>query len=424
MAKDDEKIRIHFVKCKIPRMCVCPSCGMRQPVKYYDRYAKKVKALDTDSQKVLVLERVRVYCMNPSCKRKTFVLPTPGVEKYQRVTDRVKREALDKNVLDNVPYEKTAASLKRLNTSGSKSSIDRWKQREAERYSFRDIIAQLGFSGVLSIDEYKPKRSRHYDLIAGDTVQWHILYLETLQLSPRRAGTMPRGSVHQFCEHVKRLGIEPRAVIVDLLAAYPKQVWKVWPKVILQYDYYHVIQAIHKHFNKALLAFRRSLVGKEMYYHRAELWEYRWRLLMNMDNWTEKEHELIPELLEIYAGTPVEQVLLFKEGIDTIFNKSRNKTDAYKARDSISQEQWWKGSNHLAKAMKFLMDHRFEYMVTYLSHPDIPRCGNIENMIREWRIAEKVRFGFKTEKGRQNHLKLYQIKKYLGGSFPKFGKGV
>jgi len=422
--REDKTIKVRFIRCKISKKCICPVCGMKQVPRVNKRYIKKVKTINVEAPEILVIERIQVLCTNPSCARKTFVLPTPGIEKYQRVTDRVKREALDKNVLDNMPYEKTAASLKRLNTSGSKSSIDRWKQSEAERYSFRDIIAQLGFSGVLSIDEYKPKRARHYDLIAGDAVQWHILYLETLPLSPQRAGTMPRGSVQQFCEHVKKLGIEPRAVIVDLLAAYPKQVWKVWPGIILQYDYYHVIQAIHRHFNKALLAFLRSLVGKEMYHHRAELWEHRWRFLTNMDNWTKKDHDIIPELLEMYAGTPVEQVLLFKEALDTIFNKSRNRTDAYKARDSIFQEQWWKGSIHLVKAMKFLMDNRFEYMVTYLSHPDIPRCGNIENMIREWRIAEKVRFGFKTGRGRQNHLKLYQIRKYLGKSSIKFGKGV
>gem|GEM_PF-4900367 len=29
---------------------------------------------------------------------------------------------------------------------------------------------------------------------------------------------------------------------------------------------------------------------------------------------------------------------------------------------------------------------------------------------------EKVRYGFRTEKGRQNHLKLYQIKNYLKGN--------
>lgn len=422
--RKDKRIKIRFIRCKIPKKCICPACGMEQVSRVNRRYVKKVKTINVNVSEILVVERVQVLCTNPSCARKSFVLPTPGVEKYQRVTNRVKREALDKNVLDNVPYEKTAASLRRLNTSGSKSSIDRWKQREAERYSFRDIISQLGFSGILSIDEYKPKRAIHYDLIAGDTIRWHILYLETLKFSPHRAGTIPRGSVQQFCEHIKGLGIEPRAVIVDLMAAYPKQVWKVWPNIILQYDYYHVIQAIHKHLNRALLAFRRSLVGKEMYHYRAELWEHRWRFLTNMDNWTEKDHKLIPELLDIYEDTLVEQVLLFKEGIDTIFNKSSSRTDAYKARDSMFQEQWWKDSTHLAKAMKFLTGSRFEYMITYLSHPEIPRCGNIENMIREWRIAEKVRFGFKTEKGRQNHLKLYQIKKYLGKNSIKFGKGV
>lgn len=62
--------------------------------------------------------------------------------------------------------------------------------------------------------------------------------------------------------------------------------------------------------------------------------------------------------------------------------------------------------------MKFLMGPKFEYMITYLKYPSIPRSGN-ENMVRTWRQMEKVRYGFKSEKGRQNHLKLYQIRHYL-----------
>jgi hypothetical protein len=127
-------------------------------------------------------------------------------------------------------YPRTALSLSRLNTSGSKSSLDRWKQKEASQYNFRDIITKLGFSGVLSIDEYKPRRARHYDLIAADTIKWRILYMETVSFSPNRAGTISRGIIEQFCWHLKDLGINPWAVIFDLLAAYPKQVRKVWPK--------------------------------------------------------------------------------------------------------------------------------------------------------------------------------------------------
>jgi len=54
-------------------------------------------------------------------------------------------------------------------------------------------------------------------------------------------------------------------------------------------------------------------------------------------------------------------------------------------------------------------------MTTYLDHPQIPKTTNSENIIRTWRQMEKVRYGFKTEKGRLNHLKLYQIYKYLNG---------
>ena len=50
------------------------------------------------------------------------------------------------------------------------------------------------------------------------------------------------------------------------------------------------------------------------------------------------------------------------------------------------------------------MSPRFEYMVTYLDDSRIPRSGNIENLIAIWRQMENVRRGFKTEKGRQNHL--------------------
>lgn len=63
--------------------------------------------------------------------------------------------------------------------------------------------------------------------------------------------------------------------------------------------------------------------------------------------------------------------------------------------------------------MKFLMSPEFRYMITYLGNKLIPRSGNLETLIRSWRLIEKVRYGFKSEKGRQNHLKLYQIKYYL-----------
>lgn len=56
-------------------------------------------------------------------------------------------------------------------------------------------------------------------------------------------------------------------------------------------------------------------------------------------------------------------------------------------------------------------------MITFLDHPEIPKSGNSENVIRVWRQMEKVRYGFKSHKGKLDHLKLYQIKRYLSEKF-------
>ena len=52
-------------------------------------------------------------------------------------------------------------------------------------------------------------------------------------------------------------------------------------------------------------------------------------------------------------------------------------------------------------------------MTAYLSHPQILKTTNSENIIRTWRQMEEVRYGFKSDKGRLDHLKLYQVKRYL-----------
>jgi len=55
-----------------------------------------------------------------------------------------------------------------------------------------------------------------------------------------------------------------------------------------------------------------------------------------------------------------------------------------------------------------------EYMITYLKEPDVLISGNAENSIKLVRSWEDSRYGFRTTKGLQDHLKLYQKMKYLG----------
>ena len=409
------EVKSRIIKTKIPTTCVCPSCREKQPFKKKGEYITKRKDLDLDQPSIVIIQRVRAKCLNPACKRKSFVLPIPGIEKYQRCIFRVKEETINKGVLDNVTYRRINRALTRsFNITGSKSTIDRWKQEEADKYSFSDIIKAMGFSGALSLDEYKPKRARHYDLIAGDAKKVRILYMESAPFSARHAGSLARGDIEGFCYTLKEFGIGPYVVIVDLCKAFPKQIRKVWPGVLIQFDHYHVQQIILRYLRQLLFGFIRRL-RKTSPLAAGELWEHRWRILKNMERWNKKDHEILTMFMEVYADTPVEQILILKEHIYDIFNLSISKKEAYEKRDKLCNETWWRDSWHFTKVVQFLMRPDFENMVLYLVNHRVPRCGNIETLIRSWRQMEKVRYGFFSEKGRQNHLKLYQVKHYLKG---------
>lgn len=407
------------VKVRLPKWVICPSCGLRQPFKKEKEHYKKVKDLNLDRTIILKVQMVYAKC-HKGCP--SFVLPTPGVEKYQRATLRFTKEAVASLIEDNSTTIRTSAKFDRVfNTSGSKSAIDRWKHKQASQYNFKEIIAQLDFSGILCFDEYKPKRSKTYDLIASDAMTGRILYIDAvpaLFYTPKfRAGAIARGHIEQFIFKLKDLGIVPWAVIFDLATAYPKQVRKVYPNVLIQFDYFHVIQEVQKYIRSAIINFRKQLMTQGFEDEKNEIWQHKWRLLKNMENWTIRDHRIIEELMAYYAGTIIEKALIFKEQLRDIFDNSKSKMEAYHKRFMLTKQTYWQDSYHLKKIMEFINSWRFEYMITYLSHPKIPRAGNSENCIRLWRQMEKVRYGMTTQ-GRKDHLKLYQISKYLGGNPP------
>jgi len=52
-------------------------------------------------------------------------------------------------------------------------------------------------------------------------------------------------------------------------------------------------------------------------------------------------------------------------------------------------------------------------MFTYLEEPDVLRSDNSENSIKIARSWQKVKYGFRTVKPLQEHLRLYQAANYL-----------
>jgi transposase len=411
------KGKFRIVKFRIPKYCICPACQTKQPFKKKTMYYKMVKDINLDKELLLKVRVVYAKCLNPNCPRKSFPLPTPGLDKYQRATSRLIQESIDSLIDDLSTTRRASKRLTRIfNTTGSKSTIDRWKHNLADKFDIKEIISKLEFSEILCLDEFKAKSLGVFNLIATDALKSRILYIHPLEFANfRGAGTPPRGSIESGLWKLKDLGIEPWAVIVDLLAAYPRQIKRVWPKVIIQYDHFHIMQVIFKYFKNAILFFRKSLKDKTLEAYKRQLWEKKWFLLSNMDNWSSLGHSQIQELMETYHGTIIEDILIFKEQIRLILQEATTKEEAYSLRDELFKQTFWRNSFHLTKVMEFLMSPKFEYMITYLEYPDIPRAGNSETLIRTWRQMEKVRYGFKTIKGQLDHLKLFQINKYLNG---------
>ncbi len=356
-----------------------------------------------------LLLKVRVVyakCKNPKCSHKCFPLSTPGFEKYQKATLRLKDEVVSGIINDNSTCPRISARLNRtFNTTGSTATIDRWKHQEADKLDFKEIISKLGFSGILCIDEYKPKRASGYDLIDSDSKTSRILYLE-------KAYGLGRGIVKEHFATVKTLGINPWAIIFDMRNCFPKAAKTVFGKnIIIQHDYFHVMKTIHYHLNRAMAEYRKILQSMEI--NTLDIWFARWIILKNIEHWSPKERAIIENLMFRYKGTTIEDILILKQKIRNIFILSKSQAEAYQKRDELTAENWQIKNQHFANIIKFLNTPYFKYMTTFLDHPEIPRSGNSENVIRTWRQMEKVRYGFKSDKGRIDHLKLYQLQKYL-----------
>lgn len=134
------------------------------------------------------------------------------------------------------------------------------------------------------------------------------------------------------------------------------------------------------------------------------LWRYKWVILKNAGERSEKEQEYIKTIMKVFKNTLVQRIVEFKERVRDIFLTSKTKEEVVRKRDKIVNGPWLKKSEHFGYRIKYLNSYAFNYMITFLEHPEVTRSGNSENLINVWRQMEASRFGFKTAKGRLDHL--------------------
>ncbi len=282
--------------------------------------------------------------------------------------------------------------------------MDRWKHEAARKYSFAEIIPMLGFSGFLGLDEVKPKRSGKYSYIASDVKTGKILYIAEVKRRDVK-------NTKKFLITSKGFGIDPYAVTLDMWKGFPEAVSAVFPKAIIQYDFFHVMKEVHRPLYAALTKYRRQIKKSRNKKHlHAFLWKNRYKLFTGEGKLTRKDRKAVRRLLKEHRGTILEEIVLFRKDVRKIFD-SKNYATAVKRRDALRKKY---RRACFRKVIKFLSSRKFEFMTSFLRHKEVPRAGNSETMIRTFRQMEKTRYGFKTAEGLQDHLKLFQLRKYLG----------
>ena len=225
-----KKLRIKIIKPRITKYCICPVCGLKQTFKKKSEHWKTVKEFDLDKPVLLKVLVVSAKCLNPHCKAKSFPLPVKGITKYQRATNRVIKEGVLSNILNNIPAEKIRGRLARsFNVTGSRRTLDRWKHKEADKLNFKDLIEKLKPSRVLCLDDLDPERSIRKHLITSDRIKGYILYLGALLSQSEQ-------EVEKYLITLKSSGIEEVACfIVDMWKSFPEAIHEVFPKAKTHY---------------------------------------------------------------------------------------------------------------------------------------------------------------------------------------------
>jgi hypothetical protein len=356
-------------------------------------------------------------------RRYSFVPVLKGLCLKRKVSHVTMRAGVFLAILAGIGCRRAAWLLEVLfHVTVSTSSLDRWIDEVAGRLPNADaIIVELNRRQAITeghFDGFFPLgakgkcvlvlRDEHGRIIATDEVD-----------SEKEEQVTP------FLRRLKRTGLYITTFYIDHRQALRKAIQAVYPEARIQYDYFHIIQNIWRKLWAYALAHRRDVeerskkVRTAWYREQLEslakvLWKKRYLLFKSDQRMSPQEQQQLIEIME--ADPKVRRLRNFLQGVWHLFRESRDEPEAREALEALKQVKLEpKAREHTEKVFSFLEDH-FELMITYLKHQDVQRNSLAESGIRVLRRLEVEHDGFRTPKGRENCLRLYQAVKYLGWS--------
>lgn len=144
------------------------------------------------------------------------------------------------------------------------------------------------------------------------------------------------------------------------------------------------------------------------------LWKKRHLLFKSDQNMTPQEKEDLIAILE--EDKKICKMRNFLLCVWHLFRDSNNEAEARKALAELKRMKIEPKATETLKKVHSFLDDNFDKMITYLKVPGGKRNSLSESGMRMLRRLEVEHDGFRSEKGRQNCVKIYQAVKYLGWS--------
>lgn len=362
------------------------------------------------------------YYLDRQGERVHFTTSARGVDSRRAASLVRIRAAVLLVVVAGVGYRRAAWLKELFHVDVSKSALPRGVEEIAE-------ALPKGEERIKARNEKRPITEAHFDEwfprgmdVCGLVLkEEHGRIIATEPVDQRDEATLT-----PFLERRKKLGLNLTAFYLDGCKAYYHAIRSVFGEAVaIQYDYFHILQNGWRHLWRWAVARRRQIKQsseqatppwdkKQLEALAKSLWEQRYLLFKAEERMSEEEKQPLADLVE--AERQVGKLRALLGGVWRIFEERADEQEAREALAALKPLPV--DRNHpkpFRKVVTYLEEH-FEWMTAFLRHDGVKGNSLAESGMRVLRRLEVEHDGFRSEKGRDNCLRIYQAVKYLGWS--------
>ena len=363
-----EQVRIELVALPAHPL-VCSGCGeVGHPL--HDTAVRWVRDLPIlGAQTHLKLHRRRVAC--PTCGPKLEALVWLG--RYARVTQRLAESVAR---LCSILPIKHVAQFYGLDRKTVKTIDKRFLESKLGPVDLTDVA-------VIAMDEFSIHKGHRYATIVVEPYRKKVLWV---------GRGRSRRDVRPFFELLGEEGCRAlRAVVMDMSAAYKKEVYAHCPHAEIVYDLFHVVAKYGREvIDRVRVDEANRLKGDKA--ARRVVKGSKWLLLRNRENInTEKDRVRLSELLA--ANKSLTTVYILKEDLKHLW-------DFRSQREALAFWKHWHDRamrSNIAPLKRFARNLK-DYLVGILAHSRWPlHTSLLEGINNKIKVIKRMAYGFRDD---------------------------